>query len=481
MPELAFKPAAELARMISAKKLSARELLDHYTKRIEQHNPALNAVVVQDLGAARTRADDADAATAKGESWGPLHGVPMTIKDAFEVKGLVSSGGAEVLKDHVPERDADAVARLRAAGAVLMGKTNVPLFSGDWQSYNDLYGRSNNPWNLDHTPGGSSGGAAAALSAGLVAAEIGSDIGGSIRVPANFCGLYGHKPSFGMISQRGHIPPAPWGIGSADLGVSGPLGRSVEDLEVMLGVMAAARPGDRALHVKFPPARKIKRIAVWSDDPFAPVDDEVRQAVETAARALADAGCEMDHDARPDVEFERSHAHYLQILTSIISADWPQSTKSFMREHASSAPADAMDDLTLQARGSVLTYADYLSLNGARERMKAKWSAFFETYDAILCPVTAVAAFPHDTERRVPDRTISVNGQERPYMELLRWAGLATVCHLPASSAPVGISKAGLPLGVQIVGPQQEDLTPLAVAAMLENELGGFNPPPNFA
>ncbi len=481
MPELAFKPAAELARMISSKKLSAVELLDHYAARIEQHNPALNALVVQDLEAARVRAAEADAATAKGESWGPLHGLPMSIKDAFEVKGMVSSGGAEVLKDHVPDEDAEAVARLRAAGAVLMGKTNVPLFSGDWQSYNDLYGRSNNPWNLDHTPGGSSGGAAAALSAGLVAAEIGSDIGGSIRVPANFCGLYGHKPSFGMVGQRGHIPPAPWGIGSADLGVSGPLGRSVEDLEIMLGVMAAAKPADRALHVKFPPARKIKRIAVWSDDPFAPVDEEIRQAVETAAQALADAGCEVDYDARPEVGFEASHAVYLQILSSIISTDWPQSTLSFMREHASSAPADAMDDLTLQARGTVLTYADYLSLNGARERMKARWSAFFETYDAILCPVTAVTAFPHDTERRVPDRTISVNGQERPYMELLRWAGLATVCHLPASAAPVSVSKAGLPLGVQIIGPQQEDLTPLAVAAMLERELGGFTPPPNFA
>ena len=243
MPELAFTPAAELARMISSKKLSARELLDHYAERIQKHNPALNALVVQDLDTARARADEADAATAKGESWGPLHGIPMSIKDAFEVKAMVSSGGAEALKDHVPEQDADAVARLRAAGAVLMGKTNVPLYSGDWQSYNDLYGRSNNPWNLDHTPGGSSGGAAAALSAGLVAAEIGSDIGGSIRVPANFCGLYGHKPSFGMVSQRGHIPPAPLGIGSADLGVSGPLGRSVADLEIMLGVMAAAQTG----------------------------------------------------------------------------------------------------------------------------------------------------------------------------------------------------------------------------------------------
>lgn len=481
MPDLAFKPATELAGLISTRKLSARELLDHYAARIEQHNPTLNALVVQDLDAARIRAEEADAATARGERWGPLHGLPMTIKDAFEVKGLVSSGGAEELKDNMPSSDADPVARLRAAGAVIMGKTNVPLYSGDWQSYNELYGRSNNPWNLEHTPGGSSGGAAAALSAGLVVAEIGSDIGGSIRVPANFCGLYGHKPSFGTVAQGGHIPPAPLGRGHADLGVSGPLGRSVADLEMLLDVMAGPVPADKALRVDYPAPRPVKRIAVWADDPFAPVDDEVKGAVETAAKALADAGYELDFEARPDFGFEQSHATYLTILSSIISSDWPSATLEFMREHAGKAPADAIDDLTLQARGTVLTYGDYLSLNSKREALKAKWAAFFETYDGVLCPVTAVPAFPHDTERRVPDRRIMVNGEERHYMELLRWAGLATVCHLPASAAPVGLSKEGLPLGVQIIGPQQEDRTPLAVAAILEAELGGFVPPPDFA
>ncbi len=481
MVDLAFASAADLARMMSAKELKARELLEHYIARIERHNPALNAIVVQDLAAARALADEADAATVCGETWGPLHGLPMTIKDAFEVRGLVSSGGAEALEDHVPERDSDAVARLRAAGAIIFGKTNVPLYSGDWQSYNDLYGLSNNPWDLERTPGGSSGGAAAALSAGLVAAEIGSDIGGSIRVPANFCGLFGHKPSFGMVPQRGHIPPAPWGTGTADLAVSGPLGRSVEDVTLLLGLMAGANPGDAALEVKFPKARTIKRIAVWSEDAFAPVDDEVRGAVETAARALADAGCEVNHDARPEVDFQTSHAHYLQILSSIISSGWPKSTMNFMAQHAAAAPDEAMDDLTLQARGAVLTYSDYLSINSAREGLKAQWAAFFETYDAVICPVTAVPAIAHDTERRVPDRQIMVNGEARSYMELLRWAGLASVCHLPASAAPVGLSKDGLPLGVQIIGPHQEDLTPLAVAGLLEKELGGFVPPPDFA
>ena len=480
MSDLAFKPATELAGLISHKALGARELLDHYLERIERLNPALNAIVVSDLEAARARADDADAATARGESWGPLHGIPMTIKDAFEVAGLVSSGGAVELKDHVPECDADPVARLRAAGAIILGKTNVPLYSGDWQSYNDLYGRTNNPWNLERTPGGSSGGAVAALSAGLVAAEIGSDIGGSIRVPANFCGLYGHKPSYGIVSPRGHIPPAPWGRGVADLGVSGPFGRSVADLIQLLEVMSGPNPADKAFQVQLPPARTPKRIAVWADDPFAPVDKEIKGAVETAAQALEAAGCTLDFEARPAFAFETSHATYLTILSSIISTDWTPETLAFMREHAATAPADAIDDLTLQARGTVLTYGGYLGLNSKREALKAQWAEFFESYDGVLCPVTAVPAFAHDTERRVPDRRIVVNGSEHPYMELLRWAGLATVCHLPATAVPVGLSGDGLPLGVQIIGPQQEDATPLAIAALLETELDALQPPPNF-
>lgn len=480
MSDLAFEPATELAGLVSKKELGARELLDHYVARIERHNPALNAIVVSDLEAARARAEEADAATARGETWGPLHGLPMTIKDAFEVAGMVSSGGAVELKDHMPQRDADPVARLRAAGAILLGKTNVPVYSSDWQSYNDLYGRTNNPWDLERTPGGSSGGAVAALSAGLVAAEIGSDIGGSIRVPANFCGLYGHKPSFAIVSPRGHIPPAPWGRGVADLSVSGPFGRNVADLKLLLDVMAGPDPADKAVQIRLPPARAPKRIAVWADDPFAPVDAQIKGAVETAARALEHAGCELDYEARPDFAFEASHATYLTILSSIISTDWTPETLDFMREHAASAPQDASDDLTHQARGTVLTYGAYLGLNIKREALKAKWVEFFAGYDGVLCPVTAVPAFAHDTQRRVPDRRIVVNGEERPYMELLRWAGLATVCHLPATAVPVGLSQDGLPLGVQIIGPQQEDLTPLAIAALLEAELDGLAPPPGF-
>ncbi len=477
MSDIALKPAAELARMISKKEISARELLDIYEKRIETHNPALNAIVTLDLEAARARAAQADQTTARGESWGPLHGLPITIKDSFEVAGMLSTGGAVPLKDHVPERDAEPAARLRNAGAIIMGKTNVPEYAGDWQSYNDIFGRTNNPWDLDRTPGGSSGGAVAALSAGLAAAEIGSDIGGSIRVPANFCGLFGHKPSFGTVPNAGHIPPAPHGYGIADLAVGGPFGRSVEDLELLLGLMSGARASEPALSVSYPPAREIKRVAVWPDDTFSPVDQEIAQAVEQAGDALAASGLRVDAGAKPDIGFQESHAIYLTILSSIISDGWHEKTLAFMREHAAGAPEDAVDDLTLQARGTILTYSNYLGLNSRREVLKAKWAEFFETYDAVICPVTAVPAFPHDTERRVPDRRITVNGEERQYLELLRWAGLATVCHLPASAAPIGLSRDGLPLGVQIIGPYQEDLTCLAVADRIEKAFGGFKAP----
>lgn len=478
MSEAAHKPAADLARMIAAREISARELLDVYAERIEQHNPALNAIVTLDEDAAQHRAKEADEATARGESWGPLHGLPITIKDSFEVAGMTSTGGALPLKDHVPAKDAEPVARLRQAGANIIGKTNVPEYAGDWQSYNDLFGRTNNPWNLERTPGGSSGGAVAALSAGLVAAEIGSDIGGSIRVPANFCGLFGHKPSFGTVPNAGHIPPAPHGYGTADLGVGGPFGRSVEDLVLMMAIMSGARPSEPALSISSPAARQIKRVAVWAEDDFAPTDSELVDAVKKAGQALTGAGVQVDFGAKPDFAFQDSHAIYLTILSSIISDGWHEKTLAFMADHATKTPETAIDDLTLQARGSVLTYSQYLGLNSRREEMKAKWAEFFQTYDAVICPVTAVTAFPHDTERRVPDRRISVNGEERPYMELLRWAGLATVSHLPASAAPTGLSNDGLPLGVQIIGPYQEDLTCFAVARLLEQAFGGFTPPP---
>src|SRR5262245_15374911 len=260
--DLHFLPATELARLLAAGDVSSVELLDHFLARVDEHDKGINAVVALDADRARARAAEADAARARGESWGPLHGLPMTVKDAFETEGLVTTSGAPVLADHVPDRDADAVALLKGAGAVVFGKTNLPLYAGDLQSFNEVYGRTNNPWDLDRTTGGSSGGAAAALAAGLTGFELGSDIGGSIRNPAHFCGVFGLKTTWGIVQIRGHIPGPPGSLSDADVGVFGPMGRSAADLDLGLDVLAAPAPHDAvAWRLELPPARNDGQVA----------------------------------------------------------------------------------------------------------------------------------------------------------------------------------------------------------------------------
>ncbi len=484
MSDLAFQPLSALAGKIAGREVGAVELLDHYAARLAAHNGSLNAVVTMDLERAREDAVAADAARASGADLGPLHGVPMSVKDAYEVRGLVSTGGIPQLRDYVPEQDAAAVARLRAAGAVIIGKTNVPAFSGDWQSYNQIYGRTSNPWNTGHTPGGSSGGAAAAIAAGLVGGDIGSDIGGSIRLPAHFCGLFGHKPSFGVVPMRGHIPGAPRAYSEVDLAVGGPLGRSASDLELLLNVLAGAA-GDAA-H-PHPPLREARfesvkdlRIAVWCEEPDASIDDSVADAVREAAEALDDAGARADWSARPDFTFKECFRDYVLILAAIISPDFPPKVLESMAAHAAEVSDDDMSHLALQARGAVLTYAQMMFIEARRRRIKDAWAAFFQEFDLVLCPPAPVPAIKHDTDASPVDRTITVNGDAKPYFDLMHWAALATFAHLPASVAPVRRTDGGLPVGVQIIGPYLEDATTIKVAGILEDILGGFTPPPDF-
>ena len=237
MSDIALQPAHALAESIRRRDVSSRELLEHYLARVERLNAPLNAVVTLDPDGARLAADAADAATARGEDGGPLHGVPMTIKDTYQTAGIRTTCGLAAW-DHVPDHDAEAVRRLRDAGAVIFGKTNTPTLAGDWQTYNPIFGTSNNPWDTARTAGGSSGGAAAAVATGMTALELGSDIGGSIRLPSNWCGVCGHKPTWGVVPQHGHLPPAPGTLSSTDLAVIGPLARNVDDLELALGVLA---------------------------------------------------------------------------------------------------------------------------------------------------------------------------------------------------------------------------------------------------
>jgi amidase len=485
MTALHFRSAADLARLIQRREISALELLEHFEARVEQHNPAVNAVVATDFDGARAAARAADAALARGESLGPLHGLPMTIKDAYEVAGLRSTGGAPELADHVPTRHADAVARIEQAGGIIFGKTNVPYLSGDLQSFNAVYGTTNNPWDLACGPGGSSGGAAAALAAGLTGLELGSDIGGSIRAPAHLCGVFGHKPSYGIVSKRGHIPGPPGNLSSPDLSVSGPLGRSAEDLDLLLSVVAGAEGHDAAgwrLELPAPRATSPKglRVAVWLDEPFCDIDQEMAGLLRNAAQALEGAGAEVDWSARPGFSFADSTEIYLTLLHGVIAAGFPEKIRAHFAEVKRTLDPADKSHRALQARGGALSYAEWMGLNERREKLRAHWAQFFQNFDVVLAPVLMRPAFAHDQNPDWNARRLNVNGVERDYADLLLWAGPAVVSYLPASTAPVGLTAAGLPVGIQIIGPYLGDRTTIAVAGMVENLLGGFRPPPGY-
>ena len=303
MTDIAYLPALELARRIRARDVGCLELLDHCLGRVDRYNPGLNAIVELDAERARERARRADDALAKGEVWGPFHGVPMTIKEAFGVAGLRMTWGDPDLASHVPEKNAVVVDRLLDSGIVLFGTTNVPLRLMDWQTYNVMYGTTNNPWDVSRAPGGSSGGSAAALATGLSALEAGSDIGASIRNPAHYCGVYGHKPTFGILPTTGHdLPGYPKPL---DILVVGPMARSAEDLAAALDVMAGADGLDaKGWKLELPGPRHAAmadyRVAVMRESPVCAVDGAVTDRIQAVADACARAGATVSDSARPD-------------------------------------------------------------------------------------------------------------------------------------------------------------------------------------
>lgn len=486
MTEWHHQPASTLLAAMDKGEVSSVELTDHFQRRFETQNPKINAIVATNFDEAADRAKQADEVRAKGESWGPLHGLPMTIKDALEVVGMPAVGGAPMWKDHRPTQNADAVQRIVDAGAVIFGKTNVPFMSGDLQTYNDVYGTTNNPWNTDYVPGGSSGGAAAALAAGLTPLELGSDIGGSIRTPAHFCGVYGHKPTYGIVSKRGHLPGPPGTLTESDLSVVGPLALSAPDLGLLLDVVAAPNAAAaRGWNLTLPKPRatspKDLRVAVWLDDPHCEIDAQSVSLITEAANALKDAGATVDFNARPDFTLAEITEIYLVLLHSVTTLGMPEKLKEKWRTQiAQAAPSDKSHEI-LQARGGVISHAEWLGWNEMRAHVNAKWAKFFQNYDVVLAPTLARPAFPHDQTRSWTKRKLVVNDKDRHYMDVLIWAGPAVLSYLPASVAPVGLAKEGLPVGVQIIGPYLEDKTPIAVAGMIEDLVGGVRIPPDFS
>ncbi len=482
--DLSYATAAELTAAMDAGEVSAVELTEAAIDRIEWHDGKFNTICVRDYDRARAAARAADVARAGGERR-PLLGIPMTVKESFNIAGLPTTWGLPPFRDFRATEDAVAVARVKAAGAVILGKTNVPLALGDLQTYNAIYGTTNNPWDRTRTPGGSSGGSAAALAAGFGALSLGSDIGGSLRVPAHFCGVYAHKSSYGLLPSRGHTPPpaAPLPY-ERDLGVIGPMARSPADLARMIGLLAAPdeTTAGIAYRVALPAARHEKladfRILVVDTHPLLPSSAEVRGAIDHLASALATAGATVRRDSPllPDqVEVARV---YMRLLFASVAAGYPP--ELYRSAAAAVGTLDPGDDSLFaeRVRGSAFSYRDWVEADAVRVRHRAQWRELFTEFDIVLCPVSPTTAFPHDHSPHQWARTIDIDGVAHDYSDQLVWAGLATAAGLPATVAPIARSASGLPIGVQLIGPLLEDYTPIRFAELLEREFGGFTRPP---
>ena len=476
--------ARQLGKDIAAGTLSSRDVTQFYIDRIRKYNPSLNAIVAERFDSALKDADKADKARDAGNLLGPLHGVPMTLKDAFEVEGLTCDVGVPDYAGTVSTKDSVVTQRLKAAGAIILGKTNTPFMCGDWQSFNDVHGTSHNPFHLEHTPGGSSGGAAAALAAGLTPLEYGSDIGGSIRVPAHFCGLFGHKPTHGIIPTRGHVPPKHGVLSTGDLNVVGPLARSVDDLELAFDLtVGPIMPASQGLQIALQGPRFSRpeglRIGLWVDDNYCPVDAEMAANIEAAARTLEKLGASVV-TIKPDFDLQLHTQAFVTLLSSVMGADFPEPVHASLQKMIDAAdPKDTSLRLT-QARGVRLMHKDWLYWNEVRAQMAQKWLELFEKVDVIFCPVTPTPAMPHTQGADFHSRAFEVNGAPREYMENVVWPGVATLCGLPATIAPVQRHSSGLPMGVQIIGPAYEDRTPMAVARMLEENGHHFVAPEGY-
>jgi amidase len=485
MDDLIFQSARELARIIRDREASAEEVLDAHLRQIAEHNPALNAIVTLDEQGARRRAREADEALARGDVWGPLHGVPVTIKDCFETAGLKTTSGFPPLKEHVPAEDATAVARLRAAGAVIVGKTNLSLLAADYQTDNPVFGRTNNPWDRTRTAGGSSGGSGAAVAAGFSPLDLGSDIAGSIRVPSHFCGVYGLKPTEHRVSSVGHIPDwhipgmTPKGI-VRHMGVYGPLARSVADLRLCFSLIAgsdARRPEVPPLPIRGdsakPPVEKL-RIA-WTDRfGDAVVSAETRDTLEMAATELGRQGARVER-IEPGLDYATVWRTLGEVVAAELGGPMPFLLRSmfylqFLLMPRSPATRGFLRGLRLDMRGLARALA-------YRDEVVRSIEEVFERFDAWLCPVTTTPAFTH----RKPGKAIEVDGRRTPY-----WVAIGAytmpfnVSGNPVVVLPAGRSKEGLPIGVQVVGQRWGDERLLEIAASLDPFIGEFRNPPGF-
>jgi amidase len=479
MAELGYSSAIAIAKQIRKRKISSKEAVEYFLARVQALDQPINSVVTIDPDRARAEADGADAMLARGEMRGPLHGVPMTIKDSFQTARMRTTSGAPDLSSFVPTEDAWPVARLRGAGAIVFGKTNLPIYAGDLQSYNEIFGTTNNPYDVTRTPGGSSGGSAAALACGFTPLELGSDIGGSIRLPSHMSGVAGHKPSYGIVPAHGQIPGPPGTFTLADLAVAGPMARTVEDLKLGLDLMSGPNRWEHpAWRLKLPPPRrrtlKEYRIAAWLDDRACPVEPEVRDLLEKAAKTLEGAGVQVNYEARPEFTLEKVTDTFFGLLQAALAGGVANDRLEDYANTAGNTPAAQTRRLL------AMRHRQWLGWNERRLQMRKRWEDFFRNWDAILLPVMPCPAIPHDHSEPQASRLAQVGGEPRSYWSLITWMAPAGACYLPATVVPVGLLSNGLPVGVQIVGPYLEDRTTLDIAKHLLAMVGGCPRPPGF-
>jgi amidase len=476
-----FSSATEIATAIRLRRVSASEVLDLYLGRIAKHNQALNAVCTLDETAARSRARDADAALARGELWGPLHGVPMTIKDALETAGVRTTGGYAPLSHHVPTKDASAVARLKAAGAVLMGKTNVPPLSADGRADNPIFGRTNNPWNLERTPGGSTGGGAAAVAAGMSAFDVGSDLAGSVRMPAHWCGLFGLKPTEGRVPNTGHIPEVPGQPHAVrHMNVLGPLARSVDDLATLLRVIAGPDDADwesAPAPLEPPPERPLScyRLAWTTRFGSETPSRETAASIGSLMKRLAGLGCGIEEKTPAGFDFELAW----ETWGEIVIAERVVTQGDAARERVDKLRA-SLGDLPVArgaAKGARASLADYMIALTRRDGLITALERFFGGCDAWLCPVSYGPAIGH-----VPFGTpVEIDGRKVPYF----LATTAFTCPFnltghPALVVPLALTQEGLPIGLQVIGRRWSEPALLAFARQLSLVSGSFRAPPGY-
>ena len=433
------KSAIETADAVRSGQTTALAEAEAAIARIEARDGELNAVIVRDFERALAAAKALDARGGKADL--PLAGVPMTIKESYDVAGLPTTWGSEAFRDHRPDEDAYVVKRLKAAGAIILRKTNVPPMLADWQSTNPVYGATENPHKAGYSPGGSSGGAAASLAAGYVPLEYGSDIGGSIRVPSHFCGVWGHKPTYGLVSLDGHLLPGTDGH-EVEMSVGGPLARDPDDLELALRLTwrhPVAEAGFDTLSGL--------RIALLGEHPVAGCASEIAAAVEQTARAAESAGAKLVQDA-PFPDLAEMHAAYLRLLLTTLGRGQPL--------------PDDVDPVGLESWWQMLD---------DQARFRRRWEALFDEVDVVIAPVAGIPSFPHDDGDSM-NRMVEIDGELTPWGAQLAWAGLANYPGLPGTALPVAATSDGLPIGLQVIGPRYGDLTTLHAAKLLHAALG---------